>query len=195
MDARYLKASTVLPYQNKVCGRTLRAFCLRHRVALEAIDSPLLEPFGKQVGADDVILAVRILSSRTKEEMCRPFTLRERLERTLMRHFERRLSYNAGIVVGVIANSMDYPKLWKKDGSKRTHEQLPWPLACVANLCRNGITLEEAWTMPEAEAVWFSISAAIYNGAKVDILSTDEEKELERFDERIAEYKKRMNHN
>ena len=49
--------------------------------------------------------------------------------------------------------------------------------------------------MPEGEAVWMSIAHAIYEGAKVDILSTDEEKELEKFGDRIDAYKKRMNHN
>ena len=44
MDARYLQATTVLPRQNKVCGRTLLPFCLRHRVALEAIESPFIDP-------------------------------------------------------------------------------------------------------------------------------------------------------
>ena len=72
---------------------------------------------------------------------------------------------------------------------------MPMPLACIANLTRNGISLEEAWIMPEGEAVWMSIAHAIYEGAKVDILSTDEEKELEKFGDRIDAYKKRMNHN
>ena len=86
--------------------------------------------------------------------------------------------------------------MWKKeDKNKNNVENIPWVLSCISNLVRNGISLEEAWTMPEGEAVWMSIAHAIYNGAKIDILSTDEEKELEKFGDRIDAYKKRMNHN
>jgi hypothetical protein len=49
--------------------------------------------------------------------------------------------------------------------------------------------------MPEGEAVWMSVCHAIYNGAKLDILSTQEEKELETYNDRIAAYKKKMNFN
>ena len=72
---------------------------------------------------------------------------------------------------------------------------MPMPLASVANLTRNGISLEEAWTMPEGEAVWMAIAHAIYEGAKIDIITTDEEKEHENFHSKIDAYKKRMNHN
>jgi len=65
----------------------------------------------------------------------------------------------------------------------------------VANNVRNGCSLEEAWTMPEGEAVWMSVSHAVYNGAKIDVLSTDEEKELENFNTRIEAYKKSKHKN
>jgi hypothetical protein len=38
-----------------------------------------------------------------------------------------------------------------------------------------------------------SVASAIYNGAKIDILSTEQEKDLENFDERIEAYKKANN--
>ena len=47
--------------------------------------------------------------------------------------------------------------------------------------------------MPEGEAVWMSVANAIYNGAKIDVLSTEEEKDLEKFKERIEAYKKANN--
>lgn len=49
--------------------------------------------------------------------------------------------------------------------------------------------------MPEGEAVWMSVANALYDGAKIDVLSTEEEKELEKFNERIEAYKKAHNHN
>jgi hypothetical protein len=47
--------------------------------------------------------------------------------------------------------------------------------------------------MPEGEAVWMSVASAIYNGSKLEILSTEEEKDLENFDARIEAYKKANN--
>mgnify|MGYP003352935905 CR=1 FL=1 len=110
------------------------------------------------------------------------------------RNSEKRLVRNIGRVMGVIEASCSYPKLWESEQkSHQKYEKLPWILACVANLVRNGCTLEEAWTMPEGEAVWMSIASAIYNGSKVEILSTDEEKDLDNFHDRIAAYKKANN--
>jgi hypothetical protein len=197
MDARYLQATTVLPRQDKVCGRTLRPFCLRHRVALEAIGSPFLDPANKKFDPVQVIMAARILSTFDKEEMARPLSLVEKLYITRMTISTKYYSRCVGVIIGCIKASLSYPKFWTKEDKKGHHknESIPFPLTCVSSLCRNGVSLEEAWTMPEGEAVWMSVANAIYNGAKLDVLSTDEEKELENFHERIEAYKKANNHN
>ncbi len=195
MDARYLQATTVLPRQDKVCGRTLRPFCLRHRVVLEAIESPFLDPDKYQFNPIHVVMAARILSTYDKEEMARPLSFIEKFYVVLMSMSKKYYSRCIGTIFGCIRVSVSYPKLWEKEQSKenRKYEKIPFPLSCVANLCRNGIGLEEAWTMPEGEAVWMSVASAIYNGAKIDILSTQEEKDLENFKERIEAYKKANN--
>ncbi|CAB4202745.1 hypothetical protein UFOVP1370_34 [uncultured Caudovirales phage] len=196
MDARYIKATTVLPHQNKVCGKTLRPFCLRHRVMLEAVDSPFLEPGKKKFDPLGVILAVRILSNFDKEKMSGEITFIEKLYMIRMAMSKKYFSRCVGLIIGCINVSLSYPKLWQKDeGKQRKSETLPYPLSCISNLVRNGVGLEEAWTMPEGEAVWMSVANAIYQGAKIDVLSTDEEKDLEKFNERIEAYKKSQNHN
>ena len=43
--------------------------------------------------------------------------------------------------------------------------------------------------MPEGEAVWMSISHALYNGAKINIVSTDDEEMLNEFDNIINRFK------
>jgi hypothetical protein len=196
MDARYLQATTVLPRQNKVCGRTLRPFCLRHRVALEAIQSPFLDPEKYQFNPVQVVMAARILSTYDKEEMARPLSFIEKLYVARMSMSKKYYSRCVGIILGCIKMSLSYPKFWKKEDSNKVnkkHEDMPFPLSCVSSLCRNGVSLEEAWTMPEGEAVWMAVASAIYNGAKIDILSTEQEKDLENFDERIEAYKKANN--
>jgi hypothetical protein len=197
MDARYLQATTVLPRQNKVCGRTLRAFCLRHRIAMEAIDSPFLDPEKSKFDPISVVLAARILSTYDKEEMARPLSFIEKIYVAYMAMNKKYYSRCVGIIVGTMHISRSYPKFWQKEEKKenRKFESIPFPLACVASLCRNGISMEEAWTMPEGEAVWMSVANAIYNGAKIDVLSTDEEEELEKFNERVEAYKKAKKHN
>ena len=195
MDARYLQAVTVLPKQDKVCGKTLLPFCLRHRVALEAIDSPFTKNTLDGVNPYSVLVAIRILSNYDKLEMVKPLSFTEKLWMLYLTWNNKYYSQVVGTIVGCINVSCSYPKFWEKGNKENKKENIPWVLSCVSNNVRNGCTLEEAWTMPEGEAVWMSISHAIYNGAKLDILSTDEEKQLETFNARIEAYKKRMNHN
>jgi len=195
MDARFLKATTVLPYQDKVCGRTLRAFSLRHRVALEAIESPFLKPEGGTFTALDVILAVKILSTHDKCEMVSPLSLMDRFFLLLLGLSRKYRSRVIGRIVGCISASLSYPKFWKKENQSKAKEieRIPFTLSCVSTLTRNGCSLEEAWTMPEGEAVWMTVAHALFNGAKIDVLSTEEEEDLKNFDARIEAYKKANN--
>lgn len=196
MDARYLKATTVLPHQDKVCGKTLRPFCLRHRVALEAIGSPFLDPTNAKFDPVQVVMAARILSTFDKDEMAKPLSWVEKLYIARMAISRKYYSRCIGVILGCIQVSLSYPKFWEKEDKKGNKtEVIPFPLSCISSLCRNGVGLEEAWTMPEGEAVWMTVANAIYNGAKLEVLSTDEEKELEKFNERIEAYKKAHNHN
>lgn len=195
MDARYLQAVTVLPKQDKVCGKTLLPFCLRHRVALEAIDSPFVKSGFEGINPYTVLMAIRILSTYDKLEMVKPLSLIEKLWMLYLTFNNKYYSQVIGTIIGCINVSCSYPKFWEKEKKEKAKENMPWVLSCIANNVRNGCSLEEAWTMPEGEAVWMSISHAIYNGAKIDILSTEEEKELETYNARIEAYKKKMNHN
>lgn len=191
MDARYLKATTVTPPDVKICGKRLLPFCLRHRVLLESIDSPFLDPSNKGFTAKDLMTAIKVISTYNKSVLDEPFTVTEKVYIYLINKSAKRLSMMCGFVLGHISNSCSYPKLWEKNdvGDKKKNEKIPWTLACVANNVRNGCSLEEAWTMPEGEAVWMSISHAIYNGAKIDVISSDDEKQMENFDAIIEKFK------
>lgn len=188
MDARYLKATTVLPPDVKVCGRQLLPFCLRHRVELESIDSPFLDFQNRSFKAIDVIYAVRVMSTFDKVRINAPITLREQFHLILLNSSRKRLARAVGRIIGVILESCSYPKVWSKKNEK-TKENIPWTLACVANNVRNGCSLEEAWTMPEGEAVWMSISHGIYNGSDIQVVSTDDDAMLEDFDNIINRFK------
>ena len=188
MDARYLKATTVLPLDVKVCGKRLMPFCLRHRVQLEAIDSPFLDYQKRSFKAVDVIMAVRIMSTLDKVRVGEPMNLREQFYLIWLNASQDRLARAVGRVLGIMFESCSYPKIWTKQ-EKKVKENIPWTLACVANNVRHGCSLEEAWTMPEGEAVWMSISHGIYNGSDVQIVSTDDDAMLDDFDNIINRFK------
>lgn len=192
MDARYLKATTVIPLDVKVCGSRLLPFCIRHRVQMESIESPFLDYAKRSFTAKDVIYAVRIMSTLDKARISAPLTLREKLHYFWLNTSRDRLARAVGRVLGIMLESCSYPKLWSKQ-EKKSKENIPWTLACVANNVRNGCTLEEAWTMPEGEAVWMSISHAIYNGSDVDVISTDDDNMLNDFDNIINRFKENKN--
>jgi len=195
MDTRFIKATTALPAPNRVCGKVLLPFCLRHRVLLESIDSPFLKPDDRSFSAKDVIWAIKIINTYDKSVIHESLSLQERMWMWVLNKSRFNLARTAGFILGHITNSCSYPKLWNKEDNNKKIENIPWTLSCVANNVRNGCSLEEAWTMPEGEAVWMSISHAVYNGAKIDVLSTKEEKELENFNERIEAYKKSQQKN
>ena len=192
MDARYLKATTVIPLDVKVCGKRLMPFCLRHRVQMESIDSPFLDYQNRSFKAVDVIMAVRIMSTLDKVRINAPMTFREQLHYFWLNSNSDRLARAVGRILGIMFESCSYPKLWAKQENK-TKENIPWTLACVANNVRNGCSLEEAWTMPEGEAVWMSISHGIYNGSEVQVLSTDDENMMGDFDNIINRFKEKKN--
>lgn len=192
MDARYLKATTVIPLDVKVCGRRLLPFCIRHRVQMESILSPFLKYENGKFSAMDVIMAVRIMSTFDKVRINAPLTFSEKLHYFWLNTSRDRLARAVGRVLGIIMESCSYPKLWSKQ-EKKSKENIPWTLACVANNVRNGCSLEEAWTMPEGEAVWMSISHGIYNGSDLQVVSTDDENMLNDFDNIINRFKEKKN--
>ena len=49
----------------------------------------------------------------------------------------------------------------------------------VTNLVTNGIEEQRAWEMPEAQAIWLSTAFSTRAGAKVNILTTEEEEMME----------------
>jgi hypothetical protein len=79
------------------------------------------------------------------------------------------------------------PIMWDKKKNNASRG-VPLILACVANLTRNGIGYERAWTMPEAEAMWMYLANVIADGGDINILTQedlDSMKRLEAMEEKI----------
>jgi hypothetical protein len=49
----------------------------------------------------------------------------------------------------------------------------------VTNLIANGVEESRAWEMPEAQAIWLSTAFSVRGGAKVNLLTTEEEDMME----------------
>ena len=168
----------MLPPTLKVCGRTLLPFCLRHRVALDSIRSPIITP-ELPVTVSDVMFAARILSTHDLKDTRKPTTFREKVLAAWYTIRPDKLAEQAlNLRVYFEAQSL-WPRFWEKSG-KANSGGIPWQLTIVAGLTRNGVPLEQAWTMPEAEAVWLYIANCKADGAKLDLITDEEFEAMER---------------
>lgn len=169
MEKRWIKAATLLQPSIEVCGKRLLSFSLRHRVALEAINSPVLVP-EKPMTAKHLVAAAKILSSNSIEEIATGATLRERFWVSRMQFSPDILVYETAKLVAYLNAQALWPRFWEKEGGANK-SGIPWQLVVVASLIRNGCSLEEAWTMPEAEAIWLHTAHSASLGADVAVMS------------------------
>jgi hypothetical protein len=191
MASRWTQAATILPPTITVCGRRLLPFCLRHRVALEAINSPVIKT-QLELGADDVLAAARILSSHDLTALRQPTTFMEGWKMSRMRFSKRILTEEAIKLHYYFEAQSLWPRFWQKDTSEKD-TGIPWPLVVVAALVRNGCSYEEAWTMPEAEAIWLHMAHSQAAGNEVGIVSDTEWEAMEKYKSDMAEKSKTQN--
>lgn len=179
MEKRWIKAATIQTPTLKVGGRRLLPFCLRHRVLLEAVDSPVIGG-NRTITPQDLLFAVRVLATHDPEAVRKPATLRESFLLAYYTHFPVKF-YAEVIKLNTYFNAQSlWCRFWEKDTSKDPGG-IPWQLAIIAGLVRNGCTLNEAWTMPEAEAVWLHVAHCRAAGAKIDVVSEQEWEAMERY--------------
>ena len=190
MENRWIKAATILQPTIEVCGKRLLPFCLRHRVALEAIDSPLLN-LEKTVSPAELIASIRILSTHNIENVRKPASWSEIW-------WSFRLSRNRQLLIDECYKLSVYmmeqslwPRFWVNEESESKSSSVPRQLTMVASLMRNGCTLEQAWTMPESEAVWLHIAHCSAAGSKIQIVSDVEWKAMETYKKKQGESKQK----
>lgn len=193
IDSRFSQAVKTSILEVEVCGRVLKPMCLRHRLILQEIESPLLIP-DKLVSPKDLIIAARILHTYDLKEML-SVTATQAEADVFYRLFLDNQEYKRQIdKMSEYMNMQDnMPIVWdkKKNTSSRG---VPVVLACVTNLTRNGIGYEKAWTMPESEAMWMYLANVIADGGDINILTQedlDSMKRLESMDEKIKAAKEK----
>jgi hypothetical protein len=175
MDSRFVNAFTV-PTRIKFLGRSVYPFCLRHRLLLMALGSPLVEP-GEPVKPVDLIIAAQVCSAGTIGDFGfwdRVWIWRLGRDQELMTKAVKVFAEHVGLD--------DWPKFWSKaevTKGKAEDSGIPWILAVIANLVQGGLTPEEAWEMPEAQAIWLNSAFAMNKGADLNLMTTEEEKMME----------------
>jgi hypothetical protein len=179
VDGRFLKAFTD-PARVSFLGRLVYPFCLKYRVRLLAIESPLVTE-GKKVTPLDLLVAVKICA----EEPLGPLGWKDKL---IVLRMERRPSLFIMDVERFVAyvQAAAWPKFWAKNTATQGEAQdagIPWPLAVVTSLVKSGWDEKRAWEMPECQAVWYSAAISAAAGSESKILTTDEEAFLDKLEE------------
>ena len=176
MDGRFLRAWTDPAAKVQILGRPVYPFCLKYRVRLMAIESPLIT--GKTEPTPlDLLTAVKICAEEPIGELDKDDV-----------ELVKRLNERPGKFLTECERFTDYclvdcwPKFWDNpNGKKGTAEDIgiPWPLAVVAALIKHGVEEKRAWEMPECQAIWMNAAWSAANGSESKILTTDEEAFME----------------
>lgn len=188
MDDRFHAAFLSLN-QHKVCGRKLRPFCLRHRLTLQAIDSPLLpgSPKMRQTRPEDLVLAARVCSIPDPFEAVKGASLWDSLRWVKMLGNPSLFAKELGLWRAYMADTAQHPRVAvKKEGAAQRDRGIDWMLSVVVSNMELGFTEEEAWTMPEGRAMFYFFTRAIRAGAEVDILTTEHDGKIPQARDAVA---------
>jgi len=174
VDNRFLRAFSD-PSSRVFFGKRVFPFCLKFRVRLLAIQSPLVTS-GRSITPADLMIAVKVCAEEPDLRVGFWDEVRLRVYHHKPENF-----------AGEVARFVDYchleawPKYWegKTNSDSADGVGCPWPLMIVTNLVANGIDEARAWEMPEAQAIWLSTAFALRGGAKVNLLTTEEEEMME----------------
>jgi len=173
-DQRFFNAF-LTPARTIILGKKLKPFSLKHRIFLEGIASPYLQS-DQELTPADLLIALKICADESLDNL----TLWDKwlgLRLTLSKELFAQASLN---FVRYVNQPDTYPKFYQKKEVGQSAEQMPWQLCILATLMRNGVSYEAALTMPEAKAIWLSTAFNIQAGAKLELLTTDDEELIDR---------------
>ena len=178
MDLRFIKAFTA-PGETRLLGYRLRPFCLKHRLALHAVESPFVTP-DKPMTILDLFVAVKICAERSVRGLS--FMDVVRLSSIKVKPEKMEVYVKAFHEYSNISN---WPKFWDKN-KQASSKGTPWILNVVSNLIANGWDEEAAWSLPESQAIWYHTAISMRNGNEVSLMTDDDEDIMKDF-HKIAE--------
>jgi len=173
MDLRFVKAFTA-PGETRLLGYRMRPFSLKHRLALHALESPLVTP-DKPMTLLDLFIAVKICA----EKSVRKLTFMDVVRMSSIKARPDRMDMYVK-AFHQYSNVSNWPKFWDKN-KQASSKGTPWILSVVSSLISNGFDEEVAWSLPESQAIWYHTTISIRNGNDVSLMTDDDEHIMEDF--------------
>ena len=182
MDARFIRAFTS-PGETLLLGHRMKPFSLKHRMALHAVESPFVTP-GKEVSVLDLFVAVKICSEKSIRRLSFMDVVR-------MSFIKAKPNKIEGYIMAFhdYSNVANWPKFWEKEKRQGGSNGVPWMLSVVSNLISNVWSEEDAWSLPESQAIWYHSAISINNGNDVSIMSEQDEDVMKNFEQIAKEAK------
>ena len=180
MDGRFLTAF-ILPEKWEIMGYTLKPFSLRHTMTLTALESPIITGDAPMVTPEDIIIFLRVCSSKNAFVALKKPSLMDRwnqarMERDTSYYFDQLVAIN-----GYMKHCNTMPNTYTKpDADEKKKENVPVVLGLVTSLMsKMNMSIDEAWDCTAGQAVWYLTSYSIGEGAEVKILSTQDEEKMD----------------
>lgn len=182
MDARFIKAFTS-PGETTLLGHRMKPFSLKHRLALHAVESPFVTP-GKPVSLLDLFVAVKICA----ETSIRRLSLMDVIRMSYIKAKPNRIN-DYVMAFHDYSNVANWPKFWDREKQKGNSSGIPWILSVASGLISKGWSEEDAWSLPESQAIWYHSAISINNGNDVSIMSEQDEHIMNNFESIAKEAK------
>lgn len=173
MDKRFLRAF-LTPRATKLCGHELYPWCLKHRLWLTALNHPIV------VGGDATPAEIVFFARVCAEKPVGKASLMDKWQ--AIRLARPAYRYAALDTIRQHIRLDCWPKFWERaehQGEGARNNGIPWVLSVLTNLTRNGHSLEEALNLPECQAIWLATSINASKGAKVEVLTSEDEELLD----------------
>jgi len=178
MDLRFVKAFTS-PGETRLLGYRMKPFSLKHRLALHAIESPFVTE-GKGVSILDLFMAVKVCAEKSVRRLSFMDVVRMSAIKAKPAKFNEYVE-----AFHAYSHVAEWPKFW--DNNKQaSSKNVPWCLTVVSSLISNGFDEEAAWSLPEAQAIWYHTAFSINNGNTVSLM-TDADEEIMKDFKKLAE--------
>ena len=144
----------------------------------------------------DLILAIRVCSTENWYDATSPPPFFERLKLNLLTlSIEKQATAFQDFVL-YMKESMSVPKVWVKSNGTSVNEikkeKIPPTLSLVVILMTKfNFTEKEAWDMPFAWAVWYTIGYVSQEAGDIDVITTEQEEREDKDKEIIDDLEKK----
>lgn len=140
----------------------------------------------KMPNIDDLILAIRVCSTPNWADAVYGMTFWEKVKMNMLKmNVAAQVNAYKEFMV-YLEESTSFPKVWVKTSSNGVEKQeikkedVPPTLSLVVFLMSKlHISEQDAWDMPFARAVWYTVGFASQESGDVSIISTEEEDRTE----------------